>query len=327
MSQILRRSMFAGCVLLLLTACGGGGGNGIASGGDDSNDGGAAQVPWPLSPATVRALIGGEVPAFSDRSVGQAVDGLTRSADSLLASDLLVFNSPGPPIRGETFCTAAECSSSFLATVLSLSFSGLGFRDPSIEYQAIATHRSVSLAQGRGKAEIAGTAFDHFGYGGWLEHSFFIVETDVINEGVLRGTAFGYSYSVGDATGTNPTIEGGTATWSGVMVGGDVSATAARGHHIQGDAKITIADLESPKVSIEFTNLYNLNVRSPLADITWRDIAVTNGGFESGLEGESIEGKFYGPNHEEVGGVFERDEILGAFGAMRIGPPVETSTP
>ena len=103
MSQILRRSMFAGCVLLLLTACGGGGGNGIASGGDDSNDGGAAQVPWPLSPATVRALIGGEVPAFSDRSVGQAVDGLTRSADSLLASDLLVFNSPGPPIRAKPF--------------------------------------------------------------------------------------------------------------------------------------------------------------------------------------------------------------------------------
>ena len=185
----------------------------------------------------------------------------------------------------------------------------------------------MSLAQSRGKGEIAGTSFDYFGYGGWLDHSFFVVETDVIDEGVLRGTAFGYSYSVGDTTGTNPAVEGGMATWTGVMVGGDVSATAARGHHIQGDAEITITDLADPKVSVAFTNIYNLNARIQLADITWSGIPVTNGAFETGSDEDSIEGKFYGPNHEEVGGIFERNQILGAFGATRISSPMETPTP
>ena len=155
-----------------------------------------------------------------------------------------------------------------------------------------------------------------------MEHSFFVVETDVIDEGVFQGTAFGYSYSVGAAAGTNPTA-GGAATWTGVMVGGDVGTTAARGHHVQGDAEITIADLADPTVSVAFTNIFDLNARSQLADITWSDIPVTNGAFETGPDGNSIEGKFYGPNHEEVGGIFESNEILGAFGATRNSPPTE----
>lgn len=32
---------------------------------------------------------------------------------------------------------------------------------------------------------------------------------------------------------------------------------------------------------------------------------------------DHIEGRFYGPNHEETGGVFERNNIASAFGAIR----------
>ena len=35
------------------------------------------------------------------------------------------------------------------------------------------------------------------------------------------------------------------------------------------------------------------------------------------LAASDIKATFYGPNHEEVGGVFERDNIVGAFGAKR----------
>ena len=41
----------------------------------------------------------------------------------------------------------------------------------------------------------------------------------------------------------------------------------------------------------------------------------TNGKFES-ANGD-IKGGFYGTNHGEVGGVFNRDGIIGAFGASR----------
>ena len=30
-----------------------------------------------------------------------------------------------------------------------------------------------------------------------------------------------------------------------------------------------------------------------------------------------FEGTFYGTNHNEVGGIFDRNDILGAFGASR----------
>ena len=49
----------------------------------------------------------------------------------------------------------------------------------------------------------------------------------------------------------------------------------------------------------------------------WTGIPVIDGGFATGADGDSIEARFYGPNHEEVGGIFERDEILGSFGATR----------
>ena len=41
---------------------------------------------------------------------------------------------------------------------------------------------------------------------------------------------------------------------------------------------------------------------------------VRNGVF---TDGRDIRGSFYGPSHEEVGGVFDRNLITGAFGAKR----------
>ncbi len=55
----------------------------------------------------------------------------------------------------------------------------------------------------------------------------------------------------------------------------------------------------------------------------WSVIPVTAGGFERASAGAAknvIKDKFYGPNHEEVGGIFERDQVLGAFGAARQQP-------
>ena len=319
---IFRHSAFVGSLLLLLAGCGGGGGLSFLDddNGGDNNGGDVSDVQWPVQPATVRSLTGGEPSKFTGEDVDRSVGRLTSAANSLLVSDLLVFITTGPPVRGESFCSREECTSGFLGTSLNLLLSDdVGIRGPS-EYQTVSDYRGVLLAQGRGKGDIGGTSADYTGYGGWLDHSFFVAEFNRINDGVLENTPFNYSYSIGDATGSNPTAEDGSGTWTGVMVGGDVSATAARGNRIQGDAEITIADFADPKATVAFTNIYDLDDRGPRADMTWSDIPVTDGGFgtaPSGATKDVIEGSFYGPNHEEVGGIFERDQVLGAFGAAR----------
>ena len=48
-------------------------------------------------------------------------------------------------------------------------------------------------------------------------------------------------------------------------------------------------------------------------DIRWQDVAMQAGSFRD----IGLDGRFYGPNHEEAGGVFERDGIAGAFSLKR----------
>ena len=101
------------------------------------------------------------------------------------------------------------------------------------------------------------------------------------------------------------------------MVGADVSQTATHRNLIQGNAEITIADFADPQVDIAFTQVFDLINQTQRGDMTWTGIQVTAGGFSSGSDQNSIQGRFYGSDHEEVGGIFERNQILGAFGASR----------
>ena len=52
--------------------------------------------------------------------------------------------------------------------------------------------------------------------------------------------------------------------------------------------------------------------------MTWEDMAVKEGLFEYSAEaGDTLTGQFFGAEHGEVGGVFERDRIVGVFGGVR----------
>ena len=241
---ILRHSAFSGA-LLLLAGCGGGGLGILGGGGGGGTN--VSDIPWPVDPVAVQSLTSGTPSTVTGADVGRNLDRVAGAANSLLVSDLLVFTTNGPPRRGETSCSGDRCASGFLGSSLNLLLSDeLGIRGPS-EYQAVAEHRGVLLAQGRGKGDVAGTAADYAGYGGWLDHSFFVVEFNRIADGVLENTPFNYGYSIGDAPETNPVAAGGSGTWSGVMVGADVSETAARGDRIQGEATLTIAGLRGAR--------------------------------------------------------------------------------
>lgn len=94
--------------------------------------------------------------------------------------------------------------------------------------------------------------------------------------------------------------------------GGPLSALENAAWNVYaGDAALTIDNFDNPSVDVRFSNITNGD-RS-LRDVMWNDLPLTAGGFE----GRGILGRFYGPRHEEVGGVFQFDAINGAFGAIR----------
>ena len=176
-------------------------------------------------------------------------------------------------------------------------------------YKQKASRNGVVLAAGRHPDD---GATDFTGFAGWMEHSFFLLAIEDRQNHVRSDI-----YSGGSAIGTNPTSGG--ASWKGVMFGVDGS-TAKRGHVLRGDAEITITGFEDLRTIVAFTNLYDLNTAIRRPDIRWSDLRTNDGVFRSDCSvspSNCIEGRFYGPEHEEVGGVFLHNHILGAFGAKR----------
>ncbi len=96
------------------------------------------------------------------------------------------------------------------------------------------------------------------------------------------------------------------ATWTGDMVAFDSNSRVVRG-----GASIKLTDFSDPRVDIRLTP------QSRTA-MEWQDLPVRNGGFsDSQATSTYIKGEFYGPGAEETGGVFERNGLIGAFGANR----------
>lgn len=127
-------------------------------------------------------------------------------------------------------------------------------------------------------------------------------------------------FAFGAAQFSNPLS--GAATWTGEVLGLDVTDGDTFGNQIAGIATLRIGDFADPKVDVAFTGLKEMRTRTAIADMTWSAVPLEAGGFRSEQSG-LIEGQMYGADHSHVGGVFERDGTIGAFGAVRgSGPPV-----
>ena len=98
----------------------------------------------------------------------------------------------------------------------------------------------------------------------------------------------------------------GSASWRGEMV-----ALDGNNRLVRGDAYLEIADLRSP-------NVYAALSPRAYPVMIWENMPLSNGRFSQRRTSDDyIKGEFYGPGAEEVGGVFERYGLIGAFGGKR----------
>lgn len=115
--------------------------------------------------------------------------------------------------------------------------------------------------------------------------------------------------SIGHRTGTNPVS--GSATWRGAMVGNAYSGSEL-GPPVIGDTTLTV-NFQASSVDVDITGIAERQSGHAHADMRWRGLRMSGGAFSAG----GIDGRFYGPGHEEAGGVIDRNGIAGAFSAKR----------
>ena len=310
----------AAAALLSLAACGGGGGNDAPP--MTSSD----PEPSLLSEFKVPVL-----PMPDEPSASMSSDRIKTSLNGMIdRSDTVIVEHGGRPLwHGQREVWTASPDRD-VRDILVAELTGYTFAPPrhhdvfgaEAEYEFLGSAGGMSAAAAVwDEADPRGRwVYGYLSFGVWMEHSFFLArETLALDPVFDEIIVYLDIFSIGAASGTNPTALGGSATWEGIMLGFDESFAGPGIARLEdsepnvyvGEAALTIDSFEVPVVDVRFSNITN-SVRQ-LNDVVWTDLPVTEGGFE----GRGILGRFYGPQHEEVGGVFQFDAINGAFGAVR----------
>ena len=258
-------------------------------------------------------------PALTDVAALTTLDTtIVNATDGFLHSDIPIFtgSSYKSSARLKTTCTGNSC------TLGPSTYSFRDFKDSrpqstdfDFEIERVGKTNDEEVAQVRSYNTQSPATVALLGYGGWLQHSAFGGITRRYREGSLAHSRAwsATTYSFGDAAGSNPSADG---TWTGLPTGIDISGGSTHGNVIQGDTSVTFS-LTDYDVNVSFTNLKAIDGDTSLTDMTWTDLAGANGVFSDGSNGGSIDGQFYGSSHEEVGGIFEKDNVLGAFGGKK----------
>ena len=295
MSTRLAAALVPACVLAL-SACGGGGG------GED--EGGISFRAADVSGGSAILATGGSPPDVSSAQAKSQQLAILYGANSGHWSTTTEVDWEGRVQRSaggrrDIDCDPIECDYGDTA------------------FDPIMIRNGVRLARTTDRESLGeGGVTTTLGYGGWMEHSLFTVRLgiDTYDGGSFVNWVRAYSLALGDAPGTNPGA--GPLSWDGVMVGRNSDIDSASvSNVVQGNASVSAAlsPAGGMSVDIAFSNIKDLNSGTSIADMSWTDLSVVGGSFGSG----TIAGSFYGPGHEEVAGVFERNDILGAFGARR----------
>ncbi len=334
--------------LVLVAACGGGGGGGTAAapstGGGGGGPTGLENLPDPLiaDASAVRELIEAQQtdPRLMGRTavptdhtlisaeIQEILQDIAMDADTLIASDAFVIPHSMPQGMDAIFSIRHPIIAHGVTFRASLDDIRMEFADrfnvemAGSRYTSVMVHRARSiLAQYQAAGRIDENAhLEYLSYGGWLTQSAFSVDMFTVVDASAGDSEdsiiVGFSY--GKASGSRPTAPGNNnAEWRGSVVGIEKNS----GDVIQGDVDMTIQNVATNDFisNIGFTSLVNLNSDVVVSDMNWNQIPMTTQGTFSSTTGGDIDGSFYGRRHREVGGTFNRDGIIGAFGGLRQG--------
>ena len=256
-------------------------------------------------------------PPTAEEQARETHAAIISAANTLLHGDRLGYFTTDEEVeRVRTTCEGDTCAIAFLPINDVSSFSV-----ENAELDLLRERRGVILVR-----EVrSGSYSEAEVYGGWLEHSYFGSGQSLFTheDDPDRGAMVIDSYSLGLSSGENPSSIEGSARWEGLMLGRDMSASPARGQVMRGDADITVEfGAVAVTADVAFTDIINIETGDLRNDMVWRGMAVEEGGFaRRTAPDDTISGRFYGPGEEEVGGVFERDGLSGAFGGRRTSAP------
>ena len=282
------RILAAVAASLFLTACGGGDGGGPVSSSDAADAGAVTDGLVPLE--------------ISSSEIAARLSTILDQADTYLLTNLVdtEFFFVG---NISTICRAGTCQTSEGESTLDYLTV-----DDNTEYGPAATLNGIAIYAGLNTIEEADDITTQIWYGAWLDYSAFstyVESFEFIEDGYFEEFVAGIS--IGDDSGSRPV--GGSATWTGVMTGEDLEFN----DFVQGDAAVTV-NFARNNAGVAFTNIIDVDTLSDLPSMEWSGLSI---GADGRFVASDIKATFYGPNHEEVGGIFQRNLIVGAFGAKR----------
>ena len=213
------------------------------------------------------------------------------------------------------------------------------------DYQPIMTVNGVEMVQTRGVRRGARTVIesgisidspvDFVGYGAWMDHTGFFAESYLYDDTGNGRKQESAAWTLGvRTTGSLPLpAAGALLSWKGAMAGMVVnqdqrqlsdSYTARDFDPVQGDAEVTIDDAGELRIAI--TDIFYLNQSGSIPDFVWGSGGMYAVAYDENngiIAGFRMTAAFYGPNHEEAAGTFEKDLanndwLIGAFGAKRV---------
>ena len=185
-----------------------------------------------------------------------------------------------------------------------LLFSGSGYTDERVNVECAADRSSCrytfrGISRSFSPDPNPADTVDPTNLGDWAHMAPVVVK--VAAEGLEGRMAL-----ISGTSATSLPVALGSATWEGSMVALDSNHELVRG-----GATLTIADLATPAVDVALTP-------DGHDAMIWDALPVTRGRFSARAgAGNYLRGAFYGPEAQEAGGVFERNQLLGAFGATR----------
>ncbi len=297
--------------VLFLAACTGGGDGGPS----------ATNAPNPVDdPESARALVGGSPLNVSGSEIETLNDRELQQADTLLADRHnldLFLGIMRSNCRG-TVCNTSNGQFSISNMLEEVTEIGGARVEWDGETSSVMTYRGIPISQERFEAlfpSMPNASYVQIGMGGLLDHSAFGVGAGAFfdepgnREKRLLSDIVQVSY--GGSPGSRPALTAsGTATWEGAMVAADTEF----GHTIIAASTVRV-DLDRMNADVQMSNVVDTDARARLPSFGWTDLSIqTNGTFG---DGRTLSASFYGPDHEEVGGIFTTEELIGAFGAAR----------